>query len=407
MSSHSVMPSLGVSFKRCHHSAFAVSLKKTGHTEKILSSPFFKIYTTGFMMYALKYRPLVFLIPDHHPMKKLLSFTLLFLIIIPVALARKQDTALTQKIDALLHTGTLPPFSGVVWIARKGKCTYAAARGYSDAENKTKVRAGDQFVIGSISKQFTAVMVMQQYELGNIKLDLPVSRYLPQLKQTWADSVTVHHLLSHTHGIVKLDEPAAFPAGSQLAYSQIGYELLAEILEKVSGRSFAALSKELFTRCGMNHTVHPAYAHKGLVKGYTENEKGILDFESKSLINHPAAGGFISTVQDLTLWNEQLHNGKILKPVTYALMMTPKKNAVRQHPIFGQTTYGYGFTITENKGQLQLGQTGYAPGFISMSYYYPEQKRSVVVLSNTVYHTADINQTFSYLLQILNIINEE
>jgi D-alanyl-D-alanine carboxypeptidase len=250
-------------------------------------------------------------------------------------------------------------------------------------------------------------------------LHIPIRKYLPELTQTWADSVTTHHLLIHTHGITALDKALSFSAGTKYAYSQLGYELLAKITAKTSGKSFEMLSNALFKKCKMKNSFHPItnlatnpttiIPYKNLVKGYTEQENGILLFETRTMQNHVAAGSFISTTEDLILWNKNLHNSKLLSEKMYNIMITKQKNATREHPLFGKTDYGYGITI-ENPAEkapenvLKLGQTGFAPGFVSMNYYYPEKKRSVVVLSNVVWDSQDLKKAFYYHTEILRVL---
>jgi D-alanyl-D-alanine carboxypeptidase len=265
-----------------------------------------------------------------------------------------------------------------------------------------------QFVIGSISKQFTAVMVLQAYEKGLIKLNSTIKKYLPELTQSWADSITVHQLLTHTHGIQQLDKPLVFKAGTQFEYSQIGYNILASILERVNSKSFSDLSAELFEKCAMQNTFHPDIKkYLNLVKGYTEQDNGTLAFENESFNNYAAAGSFISTAQDLDLWNQNLQGGKLLKKGTFKMMVTKQKFAIRKHPIFGLTQYGYGLTVDKKEDILQIGQTGFAPGFISMNFYFPKTQTSAIVLENVAYDTNDLKKTFHYHTEILKIVRKE
>lgn len=308
----------------------------------------------------------------------------------------------TEKIDSLIAAKTSKPFNGIIIVAQDKNAIYTKI--YGNVDGKVPLKLNDQFVIGSISKQIAAVMVLQEYDKGHLQLHVPIRQYLPKLKAKWADSVTIHQLLTHTHGITKLDAPLSFKAGTQYAYSQIGYQLLSDIIEKTSGKSFAMLSAELFERCKMTYSFHPAIKkYKNLVKG---NENGKQISEKESLENYVAAGSFISTATDLLLWNNALHNGHLLKESTYRLMMTKQKNAVRQHPIFGVTEYGYGITVSNKDNILQVGQTGFAPGFISMNFYFPAKKTSVILLDNMAWDTDDLTKTFHYHLEILKILKE-
>jgi CubicO group peptidase (beta-lactamase class C family) len=312
-----------------------------------------------------------------------------------------------RKIDSLINTNSDKPFNGVILVKQKEKILYENIRGLSDIQSNKKLNFNDQFVIGSISKQFTAVLILKAFDEGKIRLDIPISRYLPTLNQKWADSVTIHQLLTHTHGIINLEEPLAFKAGSQYAYSQIGFDLLSQILENVQHQSFSSLSNKLFEKCKMFDTFHPDIKkYKKLVNGYTENTDGKLVFETETFENYVAAGGFISSANDLAKWNEQLHNGKLLNSTTYQMMITKQPVAIRQHPLFGKTEYGYGITVGDDNELLQYGQTGFTPGFISMDFYFPATKTSVIVLDNFVWTPNDLKKAFSFHTAILQIIKE-
>jgi CubicO group peptidase (beta-lactamase class C family) len=315
---------------------------------------------------------------------------------------------LEKRIDSLISTNTKSPFNGVILISQDGKIKYSKIYGFSDLDKKTPLKLNDQFIIGSISKQFTSVLVLQEYDKGRIDLNMPIRNYLPELIQNWADTVTVHHLLTHLHGITALDKPVSFRTGTQYSYSQIGYDLLAKITERTSKKSFALQSKELFEKCGMKNTFHPEIKeYTNLVKGYTEQENGKVEYDSTSLKNYVAAGSFISTVEDLKKWNEFFYGEKLLKKRTMKKVTAKQKGAVRQHPIFGTIEYGYGITIDTNENILQLGQTGFAPGFVSMNFYFPKSKTSVIVLENMAYDTDDLKKTFHVHTEILKIIREE
>lgn len=310
------------------------------------------------------------------------------------------------RIDSLILVESQKPFNGVILISQNGKMVYYNKKGYSDLEKKTPLKDKSQFVIGSISKQITAVLVLQEYERGRLKLHEPVKTYLPESTQGWADSVTIHDLLCHTHGIIDFNKPSLFPAGEQYSYSQIGYQILSNILEAINKDSFTNLSLKLFKEIGMNNTFHPdSNFYKNLVRSYSEDANGNLILESDRTTYVPA-GGFISTAKDLLIWNNYLYNGKLIRKETFELMTTKQLNAVRNHPIFGETSYGYGLTVDTNDNIIQLGQTGYAPSSVCMDFYFPESKVGVIVLENVAYDTENIKKTFSYHTDILNMVRD-
>lgn len=310
---------------------------------------------------------------------------------------------LTSKIDSIVSKYQ---FNGNILISNDTNILYSKTIGFSDIENQVIMNLDNQFVIGSISKQITAVLVLREYEKGKIGLNDTIDQYLNKVNQAWVKKVTIHHLLTHTHGIVNINSPLEFKPGSRFQYSQLGYDLLAQILETVSGKTFQKLSTELFKQCEMRSTFHPdnkAYRH--LVKAYQENENGILELAENSLYNYAAAGSFISTVKDLTKWNQLLHSEKLVKKETLELMKT--RYATRVHPIFETIEYGYGLLFKDGEENTKIGALGYAPGFVSSCYFYPKTNLNLVILENTAKSLDDFRRTFAVHTEIMDLIKNE
>ncbi|KAA2239767.1 beta-lactamase family protein [Chitinophaga agrisoli] len=315
----------------------------------------------------------------------------------------------TRRIDSLItaEAKTPHPFNGVILVKYANKKVYSKATGYADRERKVRLHKDSQFYIGSISKQITAVLALQQLSTGGLVLDSPIHRYLPQLTAPWADSVTIYHLLSHTSGIKSPDQPLAFTPGSKFAYSNLGYELLAQCIEKSAGLSFEQLSNGLFRECKMAHSAFPdTYQGPGLVTGYALNGDTLQRLEG-DLSGHAASGTFISTVDDLARWNECLHgkrhNGMLLDQRSYTAMTTPIDISLREHPAFGKMYYGYGITWVEQDDHEYTGQTGLIPGFVCMDFFDPTRHLSVVVLENTAWYPDDVKRLFHVHKEILKI----
>lgn len=318
-----------------------------------------------------------------------------------------QIKSLTHQLDSLMAVPTSEPFNGIVLISQNGEPIYSKAFGNSNRSDKTPLILNDQFVIGSISKQITAVLILRELDKGHLQLNESIYTYLPDLKKIWPlDTITIQQLLSHTHGIVSLEKPLQFKPGTQYSYSQLGYELLAQIITKTSGKPFPIAVNELFQFCNMNNSVYPDFRNNNLVKGYTKQNNDSIVFETHSLENYPAAGTLISTASDLVKWNTCLHEGKLLRNSTYQKMLSKQKNAIRNHPIFGKTCYGLGFTVSTDNGILQLGQSGFAPGFSSIDFYFPTTKLSVIVLENVIYGKDDLKKIFYYHTSILQLAKQ-
>jgi D-alanyl-D-alanine carboxypeptidase len=314
--------------------------------------------------------------------------------------------SLQQSIDSLLAVSREPGFNGTILITQQKKVLYSKCLGYADLNHSRKIEKKNQFVIGSVSKQITAALVLREVEKDSLDLHVPIRKYLPDFKASWADTVTVDHLLTHMDGIIAFDQPLGFRPGSQFKYNQINFELLSMILEEVTKKSFAVLSRELFLELKMKDSFHPDNAgYDNLANGITRNKNGTFEEVKESYrSNYIAAGGFISTAGDLEKWNKALHRGKILGPKYYNLMLIKKPGAIRDHPLFSLTEYGYGLTIKTDDNLIQLGQTGYSEGFSSMNFYFPETGTSLIVLQNITSDPDDLKKTFYYQLEALRLV---
>lgn len=316
-------------------------------------------------------------------------------------LAAQTGNDFTAKIDSVLQAAAVRPFSGVVMITQQGKTKYLKAYGYADFIRKTPLKTDDQFVLLSNSKQITAVLVLQEYEKGHLQLQDAIRKYLPGIQQSWADTVTIHQLLNHTSGIAGLDMPLSFVPGTQFRYSDLNYMLLGKIVAHAAGKSYRVLVNELFSKCGMKHSYFPDAKNTGmLVHGMHYNSKGEKQEVSAMIIpeDRIPAAGIVSTVYDMSTWNELLYNGKLLKPAAFQLMRSYSIKAT--HPVFGDKEIGYGYGIRVNDQSLpvEYGHTGIVPdqGFTSLLLYYPATRTSIVVLENQAFE----NMQISYAIEI-------
>lgn len=275
-------------------------------------------------------------------------------------------------------------FSGVAAVAKDGQVVFQHASEGFDADTR--------FVIGSLSKQITAAMVLIKAQKQRLHLDKPISRYIPNLPPEWADRVTIRHLLNHTSGIVALDKPLKSPPGSQFAYSNLGYDLLGEIITSQPAKNYLGLAKLVFKYCDMSKS--KAYGQFGLVDGFVELKDGKLTKVNKRLKEESIpSGGIISTVNDLIKWNQCLHGGKLFKNDQYQQMVT---NAATRKHRWGDLGYGFGLQLGKNGGQTEYSHSGYVPGYIATMTYHPETKTTMVLLENTSWHTEDMSRVFYY-----------
>jgi len=308
-----------------------------------------------------------------------------------------------KSIDSILQNSN-PKFNGVVLISQNGKTLYSEVKGYSNLETKKPLKLDTQFEIMSNSKQIAAVLILLEVEKGKVDLNAPIKKYLPELTQTWADSVTVHQLLNHSHGIVDLQKPLEFKSGTQFKYGNLNFSLLGKIVEFSTKKSYTEVAETLFKKLKMSHTFcYSKDKIQNLAKGYY-NEKNVLVPAGETFITSENLGadGIISTVSDLTVWNNNLHKGKILKPESYKLFTA--NTILSQHNLFGKEKepYGYGIRIIEKESVKYLGHTGLGDGFSSVNLYFPESDVSLIVLENQM--PEDSNLFYASGFKIKNIL---
>jgi CubicO group peptidase (beta-lactamase class C family) len=290
-----------------------------------------------------------------------------------------------------------------VRVTQGNKVVYERAMGMADLATQQPLTLEHQFRIGSITKQFTAVGILQLAVAGKLKLSDEIQQYVnfPKKEQP----ITIEHLLSHTSGIrnftdlptytpeayaqdVSLtsiisqfaDLPLEFAPGSLWNYSNSGYILLTAILEKASGQKWEDYAKEhLFAPAGMTQT-SASSDKKPLPKeatGYAEAEKGWQPAHPISLTWPLGAGNIRTTVGDLVKWNTAVFAGKLLAPKQLARATQPYRLTD------GSTVpYGYGWALQNVQRSPTVEHGGGIDGFVSSAIYLPQEELYVVVLAN-------------------------
>ncbi len=344
-------------------------------------------------------------------MKKRVSFYLLFTLFITDVNYGQQKDEYIAKIDSLIQAKYPRSFNGLIWITQNGQTKYLKTNGYSNLETKTAFSIKDNFRIQSNSKQITAVIILREVEKGRIDLHAPIRKYLPDFKQTWADTVTVHQLLNNTSGIADIAKPLLFKPGSDYFYSNPGYGLLRPILEKVTSKTFIEVANSLFKELKM----YNSYCYEldklnlGLINGYLVSKDSIslfrfneLNFNSQSWSNFIPAGGMISNATDLSTWDRKLHKGEILQPATYQLMIN--YDITGQHDSFGSEKigYGYGIRVSDKTPVKYVGHSGKGIGFMSIKIYIPSKDIELIVFQN--HYDSDSNLHYYYESKIREIV---
>ncbi|WP_051933508.1 serine hydrolase [Massilia sp. BSC265] len=315
----------------------------------------------------------------------------LLLLCFPFAVMAAPDTpaTLTQSLDHIVAARFKPELPGVAaLVVKDGRPVLRKAYGMANLELGVPIRPDHVFRIGSTTKLFTATAVMLLVDEGRLALDAPVKRYLPEAPPHW-DKVTIEHLLSHTSGIPNLsmdsgyyrttarlehtleelvapvrDRPLDFAPGTKFAYNNTGYNLLGMVIEKVSGEGFFAfLDRRIIQPLGLKHTREGSDQQliPGLVSGYRgDKQRGPAPAMLLANSNLHAAGGLVSTVDDLAAFMLGLQSGKLVSPKGVQRM-----NTEHLLPDGKATGYGLGTWLRKLNGKRLVGHGGYILNFYS------------------------------------------
>jgi CubicO group peptidase (beta-lactamase class C family) len=312
---------------------------------------------------------------------------------------RVGDCAMKPEVDALMrnYAGNVP--GAAVLVLRDGQPVVRASYGLADLETDTPATPETNYRLASVTKQFTAASILLLAEDGRLKLDDRGHKWLPSLPKA-AQTVTIRHLLTHTSGLIDYEDviPEIFAAqlhdadvlrlletqdrtyfrpGTGYRYSNSGYAMLALIVQRASGKTFATFLRErIFQPLGMNNTV--AYEEgistvNNRAFGYTE-EAGRWNRTDQCQASAVLGdGGIYSSIDDLAKWDAALYDGRLLHPSSLRAAFTPAT-----HTDDPEIEYGYGWRIT---GET-LWHSGETVGFRNVIVRYPKRHMTVVVLTN-------------------------
>lgn len=314
------------------------------------------------------------------------------------------DKALIAKFDQLLSEKFKSNETGATaLISKKGQIIYKKAFGMANLELNVPMQTENVFRIGSISKQFTAIAILQLMEQGKLSLQDDITKFIPDYP-THGHKITVEHLLTHTSGIKsytnmiefgpisRLDkkpeeliqffknQPMEFAPGTKWNYNNSGYFLLGYIIEKVSGKTYPEYIEEnIFKALGMNNSYYGSDSKiiKNRAAAYGKDDIGFVNAEPLSMTLPYAAGSLQSTVEDLYKWNQAVLTYKLVKKETLDKAFTPYVLADGK-----QTDYGYGWGIENIQGSTAIQHGGGIPGFLTKGIYLPKEDVFVAVFSN-------------------------
>ncbi len=331
-------------------------------------------------------------------MRKTLCYMLAVLGLALAMSARAKALSIQERIDAIvtpyLEAGD---FMGVVGVQRDGAEALLLPYGFAGVELKVPHRDSSVFMIGSVSKQFTAAAVLALEEAGDLDIADLVAKHLPDFPH--GSLMTIEQLLTHTSGVADIYSLERFGAsagregtfeeiigdigladlnfspGSGYAYSNGGYAVLAAVIERVSGVSYGDFLRSRFLeRLGMSQTAHdgPSAAVTGRVPGYDPwGQRELSLAVPVSAAFTTGSGSLWSSARDLLTWSAALHGGQVLGESSYRKLTRDYGHG-----------YGYGVSMFQRFGRDVIGHDGRVAGYSSDLARYVDERTTIVILSN-------------------------
>ena len=317
-----------------------------------------------------------------------------------------------EQIDQLISTyQEYGKFNGSVLVSDQGKVIYKKGFGMANMEWDIPNQPNTKHRLGSITKQFTAMLVLQLVAEGKLDLQEPISTYLPDYPKAMGDIITTHHLLTHTSGIPnytafpkfmadesrnpytpeafvkKFDEKELdFTPGEKFSYSNSGYFLLGVLVEKLTDKSYEQLLQDkIFIPLNMNDTGYDNHGDilKNRATGYEKQDNYYVNSRYLDMTIPYAAGSIYSTVEDLYTWDQALYTTSLLPKKYMTMYFEP------YIPAFGNAHYAYGWGVGYGKigaskdSIYAIGHGGGINGFNTNISRTTSNKSLIVLLNNT------------------------
>jgi CubicO group peptidase (beta-lactamase class C family) len=316
-----------------------------------------------------------------------------------------QAESIADLIDQMLSPVFSADRPGVAVIAATdGEVVFRRGYGSANLELGVAIEPDMVFRVASITKEFTAALVMQLVERGIISLEDEITEFLPDYP-VQGHKVTIAHLLSHTSGVKNFtrlpafqdnirrdhtvdetiayfaNEPFDFVPGDRYSYSSSGYILLGAILEEVTGKTYEELLREnIFDVIGLNSACVSSHDRiiPRRVSGYSAQDGRVVNSPIVSLTAAFSSGSLMMSVDDLATWDEALYGNQLLSDQSKEKMWSPFTLSG------GRTTdYGLGWMVTSFLGHKVLMHDGSIDGFLSTAIRLPEEHIFVAVLTNS------------------------
>lgn len=311
----------------------------------------------------------------------------------------KSQDGLPARVDAYMRAAVANDhFTGAVLVARDGRPLVNTAYGMASYELNVPNTPSTAFNIASVTKQFTAMAIMQLRDRGKLNVGDPICNHLSNCPTAW-QLITIRQLLTHTSGIPNASDlpqwdeelslkrygrtdfvdlfrtlPLEFAPGAKYSYSNSGYFLLGLIIERASGSSFEQFLKtNIFTPIGMAHSAY--HDNRGIISGaatgYYSRGTSFITATYVDPTTSLGDGGIVTTTGDLLRWDQALYTERLVSRQSLDEMFTPYMNG-----------YGYGWEVGTRFGKKTLSHSGSNAGFSSYILRFPDDRLTVIVLGN-------------------------
>jgi teichoic acid D-alanine hydrolase len=341
--------------------------------------------------------------------KIIMKQTLSLLLLCTTLFAAGQVIKSGNKFAAIVNNYATKGFSGSVLVADKGKIIFNQNIGLGNRQDRVFITANSKFKICSITKTFTAAIILQLMEEGKIDLTKTIGTYFPEYDGAARDKVNIHHLLTYSSGIENVDQSSeamyamqipvdtiikkycsgklVTDPGKQMNYKNAEYIILGKIIEKVTGKSYETVLKErILQPLKMNSSGYLRNKDivPGLVTTYLADSTGEFYNDDPYWIeNFYASGSMYATPQDLLKFDQALFTNKLLKKETVQLMTTP-------YPELWGVAYSFwvneqSFDTIKTKVMDRRGSIG---GANTAWYHFINENKTIIVFSNS--NAADV-----------------
>ena len=356
-------------------------------------------------------------------MKRIAAILILLIVFPGLTAAQEQAVRINELMNAYYSNGN---FSGAVYITENGKPIFRKGYGYSHLEKKEPITGSTRFLIASISKQYTAVLIMKLAEQGKLKLADPLSKYYKEYPEQWASKVTIHQMLCNTSGIpdfflepeyqkimntphtlndlnnIIKNKPLLFAPGSKFEWSNMAWAILGKVVEALSETTYEDyFRKTIIAPLNLKNT---GFVDKTksigevAAQGYIYNFGEYAPAPDYYFYSQLAADGIITTPEDMVIFINALMEGKIISEESLKLMLTPYTESDNKNRKYGYGWYLGSVTLPDGRQapvrHLPGGMKGYQALYINL-----DDKYSVSITSN--YSNAPINQMINSLANLL------